>query len=253
MNKILPFLIFFVLSLNTKAQYTSSSIFAHNDYVQPVPFSNAYNHQVGYIEADVFLQQNDLFVAHTLPEIDNENTLEALYLQPLQKKIIENKGFAYPDPTIPLTLMIDLKSDGVSTLNMLVRKLKKYPELISCPTLQITISGNVPDPAKWKGFPEYIYFDGRPNTAYSEDQLKRISLISTSFTEHVTWNGKGVLEQEDRRKIASLVNEAHNLGKKIRFWAIPDFRNAWIQLMEMNVDVINTDDVSGLSDFIKNL
>src|SRR5690349_3094875 len=64
--------------------YTSASIFAHNDYVRSNPFHTAYNLRVGYIEADVFLVDNALLVAHTRLEINPDKTLERLYLEPLR-------------------------------------------------------------------------------------------------------------------------------------------------------------------------
>ena len=57
-------------------EYTSSSIFAHNDYVHSIPFLSSYYKQVGFIEADIFLQGNDLMVAHTKEEIKPEKNLE---------------------------------------------------------------------------------------------------------------------------------------------------------------------------------
>ena len=86
------------LVLATSAQeYTSSSIFAHNDYVHPIPFFSSYVEEVGFIEADIFLQQKNLMVAHTISEIEQDRTLEELYLKPLQKKILYNRGFVYAD------------------------------------------------------------------------------------------------------------------------------------------------------------
>jgi len=240
--------------LTTSAQeYTSSSIFAHNDYVHPIPFFSSYFEQVGFIEADIFLQKNNLMVAHTISEIDEDKTLEELYLKPLQKKIIQNKGFVYPSHEKSLTLMIDLKTEGVPTLNILIKKLKKYPQLISCPTLSIVISGSVPDPSQWKNYPSFIYFDGRPGISYSKEQLDRIQLISTNFKDHTQWNGKGVLIKTDREKITTLIQEVHTKGKRIRFWGAPDFDNAWMIFMGLKVDILGTDHVASLATYLKNL
>lgn len=52
--------------------HSSSTIFAHNDYVQPIPFFNAYRNQVGYIEADIFLEKGKLLVAHTRAELNSK-------------------------------------------------------------------------------------------------------------------------------------------------------------------------------------
>ena len=75
-------------------------------------------------------------------------------------------------------------------------------------------------------------------------------MISTNFRDHVKWDGKGKLSAEALQKIKVLVDEVHGKGKKIRFWATPDFEDAWQQQMELNFDVIVTDDVVGLKAFI---
>ena len=244
-------LLFFVSSLKAQ-EYTAASVFAHNDYVHPIPFYSSYFLQAGFIEADIFLKGDELLVAHTAPEIDEANTLESLYLNPVQKNIVKNSGYAYADKQQQLTLMIDIKTEGVSTLSLLVKKLNKYPKLISCPTLNIVISGNVPSPERWKEFPAFIGFDGRPNVNYTKEQLARVKMISTDFGSVSHWNGKGIPVQEDRDKIVALRDAVHSQGKKIRFWGAPDFTNAWSRLMEFNIDIIGTDDVQGLMTFIKN-
>jgi alkaline phosphatase len=47
-----------------------------------------------------------------------------------------------------------------------------------------------------------------------------------------------------------LLEAAHAKGKKLRFWATPDFENAWKEQMSLNLDVIVTDEVTGLHKFI---
>lgn len=232
-------------------QYDTSSIFAHNDYARPVPFYTAYNLGVGYIEADVFLQDSALLVAHHAREIKPGRNLGDLYLRPLSTEIKNHDGSVYPDSKSRLTLMIDLKTEGVPTLAALVRVLEKYPDLVSCPTLTIMISGNVPDPATWGEYPRHITFDGRPGIAYTQDQLQRISMISTNFRDHAKWDGTGEVSEEDRAAIQKLIETAHDQGKKFRFWATPDFAEAWQGLMNLDMDVIVTDDVTGLAEFLK--
>lgn len=231
-------------------RYSSSRIFAHNDYEREAPFHTAYDVGVGYIEADVFLEDSDLMVAHHSNVIAEGRTLETLYLKPLLEKVRANEGLAYGDPEKELTLMIDLKTDGVPTLEIVVRQLERYPELISSPTLRFMISGSVPDPDEWHRYPVYIFFDGRPGINYSTDQLERIHMISTNFRQHATWDGHGPLPDDERRKILDLVEDAHRKGKKFRFWATPDFPEAWRVLMELNMDVIVTDDVTELSSYL---
>lgn len=243
-------LVSFVANAQT---YTASQIFAHNDYARDKPFYTAYDLGVGYIEADVFLKDNELMVAHHLREIKPGRTLDSLYLKPMLEMVKKNKGYAYPDPKRKLTIMIDLKTEGAPTLKAVVDRLKEYPQLTNCPTLQFMISGNVPIPTTWRDYPDYIFFDGRPAIRYSEDQLKRVSMISTGFGQHSRWNGSAKLTEDELQKIRVLVDEAHAKKKPFRFWGTPDFPLAWKQLMELNMDVIVTDKVQGLNEYINNM
>lgn len=233
-----------------RPEYNASNIFAHNDYVRAVPFFTAYNLGVGYIEADVFLKDGALLVAHHEREIEQRRDLATLYLQPLQKEIQNNNGTVYDDSNAALTLMIDLKTEGVSTLNELIGLLDKYPTLTSCATLTIMISGNVPDRTKWNEYPDYIRVDGRPGIPYTADELKRVSMISTNFNDHVKWDGRDKIPEVGRQKIQMLMNDAHAKGKTFRFWATPDFKEAWQELMALDMDVIVTDDVAGLAEYL---
>jgi alkaline phosphatase len=243
--------LYFLLAGSSFAQqYTSSAIFSHNDYEGGRPFFEAYELEAGFIEADVFFENGVLLVAHTREEQNVERTLESLYLKPLQHKIKINNGFVYSDHSKTLTLMIDLKSEGISTLNAIVDQLKKYPEIVPCKTLSVSISGNVPDRSQWKSFPGYIYFDGRPGIEYSQEELKRVSFISTSFKTVSEWNGTGIISEADKHKVISLRDEVHTKNKKLRFWGAPDNATAWSTWIDLKIDILGTDKVAELADFL---
>lgn len=251
MNLSILAVLLLLCSCATTPKYSDSNIFAHNDYVRAVPFFTAYNLGVGYIEADVFLKEGALLVAHQEREIEQRRDLATLYLQPLDKEIKDNNGTVYDDSKRALTLMIDLKTEGVSTLNALAGLLEKYPTLTSCATLTIMISGNVPDRARWIEYPDYIRVDGRPGIPYTVDELKRVSMISTNFNDHIKWDGRGKISEVGRQKIQLLMSDAHAKGKTFRFWGTPDFKEAWEELMALDMDVIVTDDVAGLAEFLR--
>lgn len=244
------FLLIFPVLVSHSQQYNSSSIFAHNDYVQKKPLLLAYDKQVGFIEADVFLIQGKLLVAHTRIEVDADKTLESMYLKPLALLVERNNGYAYPDTSKTLTLMIDLKTNGEPTLDALVEALNNYPKLTHSKTLQVAVSGDMPKPDKWINYPSFIKFDGRPGVTYSAEQLARIRLISNSFSEYSRWNGKGELKMEEQYKFTQVIDAAHALGKPMRFWAIPDNPMGWKKLMSMKVDILNTDHVEDLTMFL---
>ncbi|MEO7976586.1 alkaline phosphatase [Flavobacterium sp.] len=239
--------------LFTQAQgYTCSNIHSHNDYAGPLPFFGAYSNEAGVIEADVFLVNNELFVAHTSKEITQQNTLKSLYLEPLSTKLKNVAGNVYPDNK-PLILMIDVKSDGDATLKAIVHQLQAFPEIISIKNIKVVISGNRPLSSQWTAYPEFIYFDGRLNENYSPEELSRVEMISEDLKKLTIWNGKGVLTQADLQKIQTAIKKVHDQHKKIRFWSTQDNVNTWMTLMNLKVDYIGTDNVAALAQFIHNL
>lgn len=233
-------------------EYSSSNIHSHNDYASKLPFYEAYSNETGVIEADVFIVNNELFVAHTSKEITPQNTLKSQYLDPLSNKLKTLGGKAYPGNK-PLILMIDIKTDADATLKLIAQELKTYPDLISNKNLKVVISGNRPSPANWKEYPDFIYFDGRLNETYTSDQLARVEMISEDLKEITIWNGKGVMTQADAEKVQAIIKKVHNQNKKIRFWATQDNVNTWMTLMNLKVDYIGTDNVPELTHFINSI
>ncbi|HCZ36603.1 MAG TPA: alkaline phosphatase, partial [Cytophagales bacterium] len=152
--KINLLLIVLFIALKGFAQsYSTSQIFAHNDYATARPFHTAYQNQVGYIEADIFLTAGELRVAHTEAELMNAALLEDLYLKPIQKLLIENNGYAYKGSDQVLTLMIDLKTGANTTLPVLIKLIESYPQLIQSKTFRVAISGNMPAVSEWSSYP----------------------------------------------------------------------------------------------------
>ncbi len=249
-NILTFFLLSMLLSLHAQ-EYSSSNIHSHNDYANALPFYESYANQVGSVEADVYGVNNELFVAHTTSEIKPVNTLKKMYLEPLASKIKALNGTVYANNK-PLVLMIDIKTDATTTLNILLKQLYLYPEITSNSNLKIVISGNVPEPSLWEQYPDFIHFDARIGKIYSSEQLARIEMISDDLKNYTVWNGKGVLTKPDLEKLQSLIKTVHSQNKKIRFWATNDNVNTWITLMNLGADYIATDKITDLTKFIGN-
>ena len=165
------------------------------------------------------------------------------------KTIIEKKGKVYPDYDRPVYLMIDFKSDAEPTYQKLRSVLMSYENLLNNGVV-IFISGNRPiemitkDEAKWAAL------DGRPDDLGKGISPKLMPVVSTSFRKVSKWNGKEEISESDQQAIKALVEQTHAEGKLVRFWATPDNPNAWKQLQALGVDLINTDDLEGLSSFL---
>lgn len=253
-NCIVIFLLAFCLDVEGQSAphtYTTANAHSHNDYEQSRPFRHAWEQQFGSIEADIFLNNDQLIVAHDRKEMALGRTLDSMYLRPLQQYVQQNNGYPYADKKRKLQLMIDLKTDAIPTLQKLIAVLKAYPSLINSPSIQITISGNRPAPRSFSDYPKWIWFDGNIGQEYNEQALKKIPMLSGNLADFVKWNGTDSLSAGDKEKIQQLIRNVHSYGKKIRFWNAPDLPNSWQVFMNLGVDYINTDHIDELSSFLQ--
>ena len=221
--------------------YSLANAHSHNDYEQAHPFQLAYQEKFGSIEADIHLVNGKIYVAHDKEQVQEHRTLSELYLNPIAVQI---------DKIDRLQLLIDIKTEAISSLNTLVSLLSQYPSIIKSNKIKIVISGNRPPAETWKNYPEYILFDGRMGIAYSGEQLNKIGLISDSYQKFITNQHYWPLQESDREKIKKAIQIAHEMGKPVRLWAHPDFPEAWQAMMDLGLDYINTDKINQLADFI---
>lgn len=233
---------YFVILFFTCLQHFGQvpKIHVHNDYKQKVPFWGAIANNADAIEIDIFLQDNELYVAHEEREIEKEKTLDYIYLQPLQKAI----HLQLTASQKPLQLLIDVKSEAYTTLRVLVKKLREYPDIIKNNNIQVVISGSRPKIKDYLKYPKFIKFDYQPKRFrfLENKQIKdKIALVSFDFKEYSVWNGKGRIVTNELDIIKQLVLKVHELGKPIRFWGTPDSKSAWKAFSDLKVDYINTD------------
>jgi alkaline phosphatase len=242
---------FFLQAACAQGKISSSQAHSHNDYDRPGAFYAAYQAEFGSLEADIHLKEGVLYVAHDDVGIAKERTLEALYLQPLEKQLKKYKGGVYKDKQKSLQLLVDIKTEAISTLDALVALLSNYPLIMSSKKIKLVISGNRPSPSAYVTYPPYIWFDGRPSEQYDDTASKKLGLISDNYFKYARWNGTGVIPEKEKLALKAAIDKAHGMGKPFRFWATPDTEASWKLFMELGVDYINTDRVPELADFIK--
>src|SRR5436309_14120287 len=68
---------------------------AHNDYEHARPLLDALDHGFCSIEADVWLVEGKLLVAHDRNKVKAERTLQTLYLEPLRERARVHGGRVY--------------------------------------------------------------------------------------------------------------------------------------------------------------
>jgi hypothetical protein len=254
MKNLLLFLLFPCMHVFAQPEvYTTAHAHSHNDYQQAAPFFSAYNLQYGSIEVDVYLSlaDNELYVAHTIKDVAQNRTFENLYLAPLADIIQKNAGNVYADTDRKLILMLDVKTDAVTTINKLIDLFMKYPAVTKCPSLTILVTGSKPHPTTYGSYPSFLWFDGLLSANYSKEALSRIALLGENFINYSKWNGHEEILPNDWEKLKKAVDKGHALGKKLRFWNTPDFIEGWSKLIELGVDYLNTDSIKALAEFLK--
>lgn len=232
---------------------------AHNDYEQQRPLIEALERGFSSIEADIFLINNSLLVAHDLEDVTPDRSLVDMYLEPLRKYVQQNDGTVYPGAP-PLILLIDIKSEGESTYKALHEVLESYSviltrfegEQIVEGAVTVIISGNRPreymksQPVRWAAY------DGRLNDlgTSSPESPSFIPLVSSNWNSISSWYGVGEINADEYQKLKETVQLAHQEGRIIRFWATSNNPKVWDVLYEAGVDLLNADNLAGLEELL---
>ena len=231
---------------------------AHNDYEHARPLLDALDHGFTSIEADVFLVEGQLLVAHNLINVSKDRTLENLYLQPLQERAKVNNGRIYEDgPTV--TLLVDIKTNGKAAYAAIHELLAKYDSIVSVTTggqyaeraVTVIISGDRPLQEIQDSEPRRAGIDGRLSDLDSAKSSDLLPLISDNWTTHFRYRGVGAMPEFEREKLLDVVARTHAKGRRIRFWATPESPVLWQELKTAGVDLIGTDDLERLSTFLR--
>lgn len=230
---------------------------AHNDYLHRRPLADALERGFCSIEADVFLVNGRLLVAHDLLTLDPRRSLQTLYLDPLRERVRALGGKVYRDGT-PLVLLVDLKSDAAKTYAALAELLPQYAEMLSKVengrqrpgAVSIVLSGNRPVEQVSAAAVRYVALDGRTSDLDSASPAHLIPIVSDAWTAHFTWQGEGPMPAGERDKLRDFVRRAHARQRVVRFWRTPESTAVWRELRGAGVDLINTDELDQLRQFL---
>ncbi|MDT3405533.1 phosphatidylinositol-specific phospholipase C/glycerophosphodiester phosphodiesterase family protein [Mucilaginibacter terrae] len=232
--------------------------FAHNDYWHDRPLFDALDNGFVNMEADIYLRSNGLVVSHLPPIFGKSRTLENLYLKPLQN-CINGDGAGRDCPSYPIMLMIDIKSGAEKTYKELEKLLKKYRSMLSAVEdgqfvqreITVVITGHKPYELLRKQTNRLAFID-EDLTRVHKDTLA-INLYQTAsckYSSLVKWNGRGDFPEHEKQRLCHYVMLAHRFGKKVRLWASPEDPVVWNELLQCGVDLINTDKLAELKQFL---
>jgi hypothetical protein len=228
---------------------------AHNDYQHKRPLLDALDCGFCSVEADVWLVGGQLLVGHWPWDLTQERTLEKLYLEPLRDRIKAQGGKVYPEgPTV--FLLIDVKSEARATYAAVSKVLAKYEDILSVArgdkfevkAVTVVISGNCDRDAITRQEVRYAAIDGRLADLDSDAAAHLMPWISAAWP--FAWQGEGPMPEEERTRLRALVRKAHERGRQVRFWGTPEKVSVWKELRASEVDLINTDRLRDLQQFL---
>lgn len=257
-------LVVVVLLLTVRGGYAQNFIlpnaYAHNDYWHKRPLLDALENGFTYIEADVFLRNGQLIVAHILPCFKKKKTLEELYLKPLLAYVEKNDQKNNEDEAeqAPITLMIDIKSGANKTYAALAALLEKYKTILSgyqdgqltTRSVTVVITGHKPVDLINHKDNRLVFMDEDLKLAGTDSTLNIYPIASCKYSSIISWKGKGVISAQDVQKLSAYVAQAHKNGRKVRLWGSPEKKVVWSVLLKYNVDLINTNKIKSLRKFL---
>jgi len=257
-------LLLMAMLVSTPVIYAQNSIlpnaYAHNDYWHKRPLLDALDNGFRYVEADVYLRNNQLVVAHILPRFKKIKTLEELYLIPLMKYVAGYENAPQQSGKNPccLTLMIDIKSGAVRTYVALALLLEKYKSILSSyqdgqlttRNVTVVITGHRPTELISEQKSRLVFMDEDLKQAGKDSSVNIYPIASCKYSSVLKWKGKGAISSDEVQQLKIYVAEAHKNGRKVRLWASPENKRVWSELLKCNVDLINTDKLTTLRKFL---
>src|SRR4051812_30362165 len=202
------------VAMQAVAQSPMDRAHAHNDYEHARPLFDALDRGFGSVEADIYLVDGALLVAHDRDSVRADRTLESLYLAPLRAWTQAHAGRVYANRP-PLTLLIDVKSDADSTWGALEPVLRRYDDIITSwrgdsmtarPVVAI-LSGERPLTQLPAQRERWAALDGRLKDLDAPHGISAAAmpLVSDDWKNITKWRGEGPPPASARRSVQHAV------------------------------------------------
>ena len=115
----------------------------------------------------------------------------------------------------------------------------------------IIISGERPIKKILRDRNRMVVLDGRMKDMEMNYLSKLMPFVSHKMWDVCSTNCEGILSEVELKKLKDFVKKVHGQNRKVRLWATPEKTELWAQLLEAKVDLINTDRLQQLENFLK--
>ena len=234
-----------------------TNVHAHNDYEHKRPLLDALDHGFCSVEADIYLVEGQLLVAHDRSKVKPERTLQALYLDPLRERVKKNGGRVYPGGP-ECTLLIDLKPRWQTIYPVLRDTLTNYADMLTTfgpggtktNAIRVIITGYRSKDMFAGESIRRACVDGELADLAADPPADLVPWISGNWGQSFSWRGTGSMSEAEKIRLQTIVSKAHAQGRQVRFWGSPDHLVFWQAMRANGVDLINTDDLDGAQKFL---
>ena len=230
--------------------------YAHNDYLNPQPLSQALH--LGYrgVEADYYVVNGRLLLSHDSDDKTYGRTLQEIYLDPLRERIRNQGGSVYGDGEVFL-LNIESKERGIETYLALHEVLSEYQDIlcvvrdgrVSPGPVQAVLVGWHPSletlnnqPVRLAAVQSLLHELPAGHTAYPAHLLKVITLEYDRYR----WDGSGSVPHALQSGLVDLRSARHAVeGRWTRVIHAPVRAKVYQAILKTGVDLIGTTDLPG--------
>jgi non-heme chloroperoxidase len=220
--------------------------YAHNDYANSRPLVDAI--ALGYrgVEVDLLLAGGALLAGHERAAVTAGRTLEALYLDPLRRRM-QHCGRIIAGPA-PFLLAIELKERDPAAFDSLAALLGRYAELFdpaaATPAEVVLVGWHPPilEMHSDRRVPLRLQarVAGRAEQAVA-DTSSLVRLVSLDYGKTVRWSGQGPVPPRAARWLAALAREkGAGPGRLARVHNVPADASVYRLLLGAGVDLLGT-------------
>jgi hypothetical protein len=224
--------------------------YAHNDYANARPLSEALELGFRGIEADVLLRGGELRVGHDAGDTRAGRSLETLYLSPLRARV-QQCGRVIAGAK-PLLLNVELKERSRAGYDSLLALVTRYRDLIqateahAAPPVEIVLVGWDPPLGSGGAEIQLPLWRQQRITALAPTIAQGpagagIRLVSLDYGKAIGWSGRGPVPERARQWLATL-RAARDAapGRLARVYHVPVEPSIYRLLLDAGVDLIGT-------------
>ncbi len=239
---------------------TNLSVFkhAHNDYEHTRPLLDALDLSFESVEADVWLDGNDIGVSHNGAPF--KGSLRTLYLEPLKQRV-QQQGRVNANGR-PFFLWLDLKQGDSKLLELIASQLGEYTSILTefsddqpATSRAVTVILTGDDAGKKalvsRPSPRPFIRDSNSYSPMDAPSDNKWGAYALNYYAFMQWNGEGTIPAAQQRQLDNLLAGAHQLGRQVRLYGSPETKAWWRVAKAAGVDFIGGDDLAGIDSVMK--